>query len=44
MLDVWEKVRQWMRPPERAHLDSIWDLPSKSKTAYLEMMIEGLGL
>jgi hypothetical protein len=44
MLDVCEKVRQWMRPPERAHLDSIWDLPSKSKRAYLEMMIEGLGL
>ncbi|KAH8769390.1 hypothetical protein F5882DRAFT_508986 [Hyaloscypha sp. PMI_1271] len=28
MLDVCEKVRQWMRSPERAHLDSIWDLPS----------------
>jgi len=36
MLDVCEKVRQCMRSPERAHLDSIWDLPSKSKTAYLE--------
>jgi len=30
-----------MRSPERAHLDRIWDLPRQSKTAYLEMMIEG---
>jgi hypothetical protein len=41
MLDVCDKLRQWVKSPERAQLDRTWGLPSQSKTAYFELMIEG---